>query len=319
MEAAMINRSTLIKKTGVLLSILIVLMVFSISSCFLGWEDVDRFTYPVWSEDDTEIAYYRMKYKERRGDVISGFTNTRDDMFLIYTANPDGSDPVQIGDERSGTPGESYYMKEAGYILIDEYPKDGGESRYVVVRTNGTEDVLVQNTRLPSTDLIWALPSPDGLYIAVMTPEIWCPELEDYSSDCDGSSIYSSLDPDLRFRVGVEFINPETMEVLDAEPRIIEVDGVPEMAWQTDGTLTVVGNNSLFDVNDYPFNAYSMDPSISDSGTAGYIEGSVYPEDSCMYPGTSSSYISSDGLAIFAEGKTIYTESYPEESVFGCD
>lgn len=300
--------------------ILLVSGVMLISSCFLAWQDVDRYTWAVWAEDDSGIAYYRMNYRERRGDVIGGFFPTEDHTFRVYTADTEGGNPVQIGPERAGTPGEIYYMKGAGYLLIDEYPVEGRDSRYTVLYLDGTDVVLVEDTRLPSTDLIWALPSPDGEFIAVMTPEIWCPDLNDYSSDCNGGEIYTSLDPDLKYRVGIEFYDSATLTRVDTEPRVILTDGVAEFAWLTEGVLMVAGNNSLFVVDEeHPVNSYTMDPTVTDPDAAGYIEQVSYPEDSCLYPPTTSSYISASGEAVYAEGRSFYFETDPMADVFGCE
>lgn len=135
------------------------------------WNDREQVDQAVWSDDDTAQAYTQLFFEEGpRVNPLSMTHPRRDYRHQLFVQRPDGSERRALTGVRAHrTGGNLYYMRAAGYVIVDVIA-DSGETRYDLVRlADGQVSTLLSHTPsgapCASLDVV---PSRDGLTIAVI-------------------------------------------------------------------------------------------------------------------------------------------------------
>lgn len=140
-------------------------LLFALPLLLTGcWRAAEQLDQVVWADDDSALLIARLRFDERAGSPGAGTTNKRDFRHQLVLADPDGSNDVELGDERVGQNlAELYLMVGAGYALSGALDDDA--------RTSWSQTDLASGTPRPvppltADDAGFAIPSPDGASIA---------------------------------------------------------------------------------------------------------------------------------------------------------
>lgn len=237
-------------------------LLFGLAGC---WSDGELFDQAVWSDDDSGQAYTRLFFEELpKLTPLSQTTHKRNFQHQVYVQNSDGSGRravTGVRDHQSG--GTLYYMRQAGYLILDVY-SDDDVSRYDLIRVaTGQATPIVTHTvsreRCASLDVI---PSRDGSSIAIVERTAG----GDTGSECPGGEAV------------VTFVDPVT--VTSGESYRWPVSDMLQAIWTEAGELIV---SSPAD------GARRVDPAAGPSPTTA---------PACMFPKTSSGSVSADGVVI---------------------
>lgn len=253
------------------------------------WEDAESIQAAVWSDDDTSQAYVHLYFEQSSStNPMTGQHNTRNHRHQLFVQSANGSGRRAVTGERPGAMGTAfYYMKRAGYLLI-EVDEEGQATRWDVVRlSDGHAQTLAR--RVPGTEpaspceQFDAIPSPDGSTIAVL--ERTAPS--NTPSGC------------LEGQMTVRFVDPDSLSTTATYSWAVE--GVPGAVWTAAGDLRVWS---------YRDGAWSVAPATGPTPAA---------EPSCTQQVTSSSNVSSDGVVITPgepEGQPVRVVSTSGDSCF---
>lgn len=151
------------------------LITILIASCG-RWEKRERIIAPVWSDDNTEIAYILNKYDYREHHITTG-GDVRDERYSIFFTNDEFSEHVEVSNSFEGNGEELYYMKQAGYIisgsLSDKYHLTDAVTGELI-KTFSPKESRLCGDKLGSFQTINVIPSINGDRLAVFETRSNC-------------------------------------------------------------------------------------------------------------------------------------------------
>lgn len=224
----------------------------------------------VWSDDGTEIALaLPAKVEDGEGHQL-----------FLQTPGTDERRP--LGQARPYPASGLYYMRQAGYLIVESRTPDGGlkfdrlwlnGEEAPVIETLGND--LCENQPVDAVIRPAVIPSPDGQVLAQV-----------YSQDCGSAT--------------VDFLNARDLLALDGQT--IQISKPAWTTWHPGGYLVIAeeaGNAWQVNVNSPP-------------------QPTAYPK--CAYPASTSSAISADGRMLSLAGNTLDIQNLDAASsrAFGC-
>lgn len=242
-------------------------VVFSLAGCWV--EQVEFTTDVVWSDDATEVAF-TVKWHEvprRQLDEAESDQGSRNRAYQLFRVPRDLSEePIALGGRRSGI-GTLYYIRTAGYVLIEE--GHGDAIQVVAVGLDGDERIIEDSDSWPLTSDggedrsfgVGGVPSPDGRFVALAS-----------STRVDTEEANPPIET-TSYKV-VAIGDPET------ELAALELAGEGGEVWRPDGA----------------FIAYNDDEALEwREGASSFVATTRPP---CSWPDTTSSRTSADGTIV---------------------
>ncbi|MEN9848396.1 MAG: hypothetical protein RL368_1136 [Pseudomonadota bacterium] len=230
----------------------------------------------VWAEDASELAYAVITEEKQTTPEGEEKLNIRHQLFV---QNPDGSQKREVSRARDHQSGALYYMKQAGYLVVESVLSTGAR-RFDRVLMNGNEILIIEtsekphqacpNVSLPHT----VIPSPDGRVLASI-----------YSSDCG--------------QISVEFMYANNLSMIDAQTLDITQGVIP--VWHPEGYLILVTQDG------------STAWKVVIKEAAKKITAPL-----CKSPATSSSHIAADGRMASFEEEILQIKEGSKQAAFGC-
>lgn len=223
----------------------------------------------VWSDDGVEAAL--------------ALPASGEDGYQVFVQTPGNDERRPVGKLRPYPVAGLYYMRQAGYLVVESRTPDGG-AKFDRLWLNGEEapviealgNDLCEGRPVNAVARPAVIPSPDGQVLAQV-----------YSQDC-GS-------------VTVDFLNARDLLALDGQS--VEIAAPAWATWHPGGyfILAEEGTGKAWQVN------VNNPP-----------QSTAYPQ--CAYPPTSSSAVSSDGRKIALSGNSLEIQSQETAGAraFGC-
>ena len=242
----------------------------------LEWTPVQRDVVAAWANDGSDVAILMESYEEKLGENQN--IEQRNVTHQVIVQNPDASARRAITEPRDAYASSVYYMKTAGYFLVESRLVNGGR-RFDKVTLDGNEILLME---IPG-------PKPCGANIAIDDQFIPSP---------DGQQIahVHSLECGV---VTVSFLDAATLGYIDSKSQMIRKP--VQASWHPDGHLLIVDNENSI--------AWAIEPQ------EGFRP---HPLPSCLKPVTSSGVVSSNGQKLeLSDSLLTITTAAPTE-IFGC-
>lgn len=239
--------------------ILVVVGAIVLASGCARWKDVERYKDVVWSDDDSRQAILQTITEEKK--QMLDVTLRRDFRHRIFLQNADGSNLQPLTGVRQGEPGFNfYYMKTAGYVLVNIHESDE-QGRVDLVHLNGSIETLTTFSRTECSPAQF-VPSPDGSRIASIQRV---------------ASLGNMSCPSGALRV--RFYDASTLAVLGTHEW--PTNGYIDLSWTTDDELIV---------HDELNGTWAVDPVTG--------KGPLLETPECFFPKTTSSTVSAGGIRI---------------------
>ncbi|ALG67958.1 hypothetical protein [Beggiatoa leptomitoformis] len=248
-----------------------------------AWQPVSYDTHIVWADDNTELLIGNTRFEQRQSlDPLMGTTTKRHFSHQLFLVNPDGSNRRALTSNRPNQLGQIYYMKQAGYVLVESL-LENGVKQFHKIDLQGNERLLLEIPPIAentcpdkSVDLnSTVIPSADGHYIAYA-----------YLMHCQ--------------QINILFYT--TDRATFADQQILTVDaGQYEVTWRKDGAFILASTTAK--------TAWQLLPQTPIVNTA-------MPR--CFSPATSSSMITADGRAVSLDEKGINISAIGTYPAFGC-
>ena len=237
----------------------------------------------VWADDGSELAVVIQNQSHDQTDLTTP-------QHQIWVQHQDGSDRHAITDWRNYQAKQIFYMKQAGYLVVesllekgarrfDKIDLDGNE--ILIIETPDSEHQPCQQSRAPNSVQSLPLqveqtviPSPDGQRLAHI-----------YSPECG--------------KVTVEFLYANSLNIFDNQT--MTIDEAMKATWHRDGYIILTNYN-----NDKAWKVTPVAPPLP-----------VLPPK-CLSPVTTSSDLSLEGQKVSFEGDTLVTEEVGRNKAFGC-
>jgi hypothetical protein len=230
----------------------------------------------VWAEDGSELAYAVITEEKQTTPEGEEKLSTHHQLFV---QNPDGSQKREVSRARDNVSGALYYMKQAGYLVVESVLNTGAR-RFDRVLMNGNEILIIETSEkphqaCPNVSLPHAvIPSPDGRVLASI-----------YSPECG--------------QVTVEFMYANNLSMIDAQTLDI-AQGVTPL-WHPESYLILVAQDG------------SAAWKIVMKEAAKKIAAPA-----CKSPATSSSNIALDGRVVSFEEENLQIKEGSKQAAFGC-
>jgi hypothetical protein len=240
----------------------------------------------VWADDGSEVAVVTFSKNSTNSDS-SNFRHK------ILAQNLDGSKQRTITQWRDYRVGQIFYMKQAGYLVVESLLENGGR-RFDQVSLDGSEIMILEtpdnglqgcsdsestgtDSRLSAQLPHSVIPSPDGSRLAHI-----------YSPECG--------------KVAIEFFYANNLVLIDT--KVMDIDEQMMATWHPDS-----GNYAVILAN-------------KNNDKAWKITTSAPPEPitppKCLSPVTTSSEVSLEGKKVYFEGDKLVTKDVGREKAFGC-
>ncbi|EIJ42922.1 hypothetical protein BegalDRAFT_2056 [Beggiatoa alba B18LD] len=243
------------------------------------WHTVERVDKAVWADDSSDIALVNQTY-EQQGE------NKRNVLHKIYIQNADGSNKHEITPQaRENLTGELYYMKQAGYLVVESLLDNGGrqfnklllDGREILIIETPDKDKQPCGTDAQGVQVFHTvIPSPDGQILANI-----------YSPECGAVSV------DFLFANNLNITAAQYMAI--TEPLIA--------TWHKEGYIILT--------NSAKTKAWRV--SMQES------QPTPIPPPACTSPVTTSSQTATDGRKItISETGEIKIENVGVQNAFGC-
>jgi hypothetical protein len=246
----------------------------------------------VWADDGSDVAIVVLRFEERQGSLFSGTTDKRLMKHKIFVQNLDGSKRHPINkDWRDFQNGQLFYMKQAGYFVIESLLENGAR-RFDKISMDGDEILIIetpsnehqpcqQNEKNTSYDLPSSaqvhhtvIPSPNAQYLAHL-----------YSPECR--------------KVTVEFLHANNLNLFDTQT--MDIEEPMNVTWHPEGYIIFTNNN-----NDKAWKVIPLAPP----------EPLAPPK--CTSPVTTSSNVSLEGKMVYFEEDKLVTKDVGPQKAFGC-
>ncbi|MEQ8524817.1 hypothetical protein [Gracilimonas sp.] len=155
------------------------ILIYTLSAILLAscadWKQKERIAGPVWSDDDSEIAFILNRYEYRRNQPTGG--DIKNKQYSIFLTDEEFDSDFELTDNFEGLGEDLFYMKEAGYIVSGSFSE-----QYHVINTSDGE--LLQTFSPADTDIcgdkigdfqtINVIPSINGDRLAVLETRSDC-------------------------------------------------------------------------------------------------------------------------------------------------
>ncbi len=240
----------------------------------------------VWADDSSEVAFAVLSSEPNHSqDKLNNETKIATLKHQIWVQNSDGSERRALTEWRDSQPGQIFYMKQAGYLVVESL-LEGGARRFDKIELSGNEILIIetpdkahqpcQQQADDSAPRVYhtVIPSPDGQQLAHI-----------YSPECG--------------KVTVEFLYANNLNIFDNQT--MNIDEPMKATWHRDGYIILATDN-----NDKAWRVSPLAPPLP-----------ILPPH-CLSPVTTSSAISLEGKKVYLEGETVRTEAVKPERVFGC-
>lgn len=237
----------------------------------------------VWADDASEVAVIELQYDEK-DDETGNFKHQ------LYVQNIDGSERHAITEVRDYQNGSLYYMKQAGYFIMESLLPTGAR-RFDRIDDKGHEILIIEtpdNEHQPCADIQTTdnkplpqvyhtvIPSPDGSLLAHI-----------FSLDCG--------------EVSVEFLYSNNLNII-TDPVIIPIDEPVNATWHIDDYIILTNNQNT--------KAWAV--------RIGQVPEPIEPPN-CVAPVTTSSHITYDGRMVYLdETGTVKIRQVDAAMAFGC-
>ncbi|ALG67959.1 hypothetical protein [Beggiatoa leptomitoformis] len=243
------------------------------------WKTIERTDKAVWADDASDIAVVSQSFEQQQD-------NKRNITHRLFIQNADGSNKHEITPQaRENLNGEIYYMKQAGYLVVESL-LDNGVRQFNKILLDGREILIIETPNKDSQPcreesqgvqvFHTVLPSPDGQILANI-----------YSPECGAVSV------DFLFANNLNITSAQYMNI--TEPLIA--------TWHKDGYIILTNASKT--------NAWRV--SMQESQPV------PIPPPACVSPVTTSSNIASDGRKIIiSETGELTIENGGTQSAFGC-
>jgi hypothetical protein len=230
----------------------------------------------VWADDDSEFAIALEDQQESGKSAGSSPYRHR-----IIVQETDGKGRKSVTTTRPYRVGALYYMKRAGYLIVESLLDDGhvkidrialqGGGEIPIIETKGPLNPCEGEKAFIPTQV---LPAPDGSRLAFA-----------YSPVCG--------------EVVIEFLDGRTLIAEDS--LTIPLTGTAALTWHPDGYLLLAQNSEA--------RAWRLQPGMA-------VAEAPYPP--CLTPPTSSSAIATDGREAWLDGEVAKAREGARERAFGC-
>jgi len=249
-----------------------------------SWTPTQQNDKIVWADDGSEVATVVLSFEEKRSGVFSRTTDKRHFKHQIVVQNIDGA-PRTITDWRNYQNGQIFYMKQAGYFVVESLLPNGAK-RFDKIALNGNEILIIetpdsehkpcQNVATSKTPPVDSrvIPSPDGQQLAYI-----------YSPECG--------------KVTVEFLHANNLNLFDNQS--IEIDEPMNAKWHPEGYVILVSKSHK--------KAWKFTPLTPPA--------SITPPQ-CFSAMTTSSDVSSEGQKVYFDGDKLATKEVGSQQTFGC-
>ncbi|BAP58222.1 hypothetical protein THII_3925 [Thioploca ingrica] len=237
----------------------------------------------VWADDGSKLAIAIQKNRE--GDN----TDLSSPQHQIWTQNQDGSDRHALTDWRDYQPKQLFYMKQAGYLVVESLLEKGAR-RFDKITLNGNEILIVETPDSEHQACQQSPPSPEqSLPLQVEQTVIPSP---------DGQQLAHIYSPECG-KVTVEFLHANSLNIFDNQT--MTIDEAMRATWHREGYIILANYN-----NDKAWKVTPSAPPLP-----------VLPPK-CGSPVTTSSDISLEGQKVYLDGDTLVTEEVGRDKAFGC-
>ncbi|MEK7989434.1 MAG: hypothetical protein VSS52_000375 [Thiotrichaceae bacterium] len=247
------------------------------------WIPIQKNNQVVWADDATKVAVIELQYDEK-GIERQNFKHQ------LYVQNIDGSERQAITEVREHQNGNLYYMKQAGYFIMESMMPTGAR-RFDRIDEKGHEILIIEtpdNAHQPCADIQrtdsnplpqvyhTVIPSPDGDLLAHI-----------FSLDCG--------------EVSVEFLYSNNLNII-TDPVVIPIDEPVNATWHIDNYIILTNNQNT------KAWAIRIDQ-----------EPELIAAPNCVAPVTSSSHITYDGrMVYFNETGEVKMRQVDATMAFGC-
>ncbi|MGN8226279.1 hypothetical protein [Gracilimonas sp. BCB1] len=151
-----------------------ILIAILLGSC-AKWKSKERVTAPVWSDDNSEIAYILNKYEYKRNYPTGG--DVKNEKYSIYLTDRELDGSFEVSEILNGNAEDLFYMKEAGYLISgsfsEEYHLTNAETGELL-HTFSPSDSKICGNKLGNFQSINVIPSFDGSVLAVLETRSDC-------------------------------------------------------------------------------------------------------------------------------------------------
>ncbi len=244
------------------------------------WTPMRKDTAVVWADDDSELALTVSTYEEKGGGMFSKPERRNFNHQLVVQQGTNNEARLAITEARELEAGTLYYMKSAGYFVVESIADDGMQ-QFSRILPNGHEILIIEGRPISCeegqtgvTIPHSVIPSPNGQQLAhIYTPS--CGEL------------------------GVEFMQAADLSFLDG--KFMEITQAVTATWHPQGYLIVSTLDGA--------NAWRIAP---------HEEFQPTMAPNCLTPTTSSSAISSTGVKINIENDSLVEQDLGIDHAFGC-
>lgn len=253
-----------------------------------GWKKSDKLV--VWADDGSELAVVILNQNSSEADTTQGETSANPLRHKIVVQNPTSAAQRDITRWRDAQPGQVFYMKQAGYFVVESLLENGSQ-RFDQIALNGNEILIIEtpdNQHQPCGVQLPAkpdklspprvhhtiIPSPDGLQLAHI-----------YSPECG--------------KVTVEFLHANNLSMIDSQT--MDIDEPMRATWHPENYLILTNYN-----NKKAWKVSPLTPPLP-----------IMPPK-CLYPTTTSSEIALDGRWAYFEEERLVIEEVGREKAFGC-
>jgi len=251
------------------------------------WTTVEKNEIVVWADDSSELATVVSNHEER---YYEGELEKRNLKHQIFAQRLDGSHRRAISELRDHRVKSLYYMKQAGYLII-EVITDEGLRRFDRMALNGDSMPIFKETQieayrpcqstgteenensLPQVEHS-VIPSPNGSQLAHI-----------YSLECG--------------KVTIQFEHALSSDYIDSQT--IEINQAVTPMWYPEGYIILAGKDG------------STALKVAIQEPAQLIR---YPH--CVAPQTISSDVSLQGQQVYFEDGELVTKIVGIEKSFGC-
>ncbi len=156
-------------------SLLIYILVAILLGSCAKWKSKERITAPVWSDDNSEIAYILNRYEYRRNYPTGG--DVKNEEYSIYLTDSGLTEGFEVSEMLTGNAEDVFYMKEAGYLVSgsfsEEYHLTDTQTRELL-HTFSPTDSEICGDKIGNFQSINVIPSFDGSMMAVLETRSDC-------------------------------------------------------------------------------------------------------------------------------------------------
>jgi len=245
------------------------------------WVTIEQNYLVRWASDDSEVAVVRVSYEEQAA-LLFGDSAKRNFKHRIFLQKVDGSERRPLTQWRDYQPGEVFYMKPSGYLVVESL-SENGTRRFDKVDLEGHWLPIVEEQQpyqpcpkeAPTAAQVdhQIIPSPNGEQL-----------IEVYSSQCGQSTI--------------EFLYANNLSFIDSQN--FNIDKPMKVMWHPNGTVIMVSKDL-----DKAWQFAAQTPPLP-----------IKPPR-CFSPVTNSSNISSEGQLVYFAGDKLATKPVGSQKAFG--